>query len=202
MIGAFFLIALAVILLASKSSQFNWEKLAHVGTFLQGLAAVFVVLIGLVKGDEVLDRIKDLRESLEGIRKVVDETNTVIKTLPPLPVKAEASEIDKKLEASLLREYWEKQLADFPEKAEKGKLLYIPNKSEVIEELSKPLNGLEDQVRKAVVLKASLRTNDEDLPKGTNVTADVRSTENGGFRIQVNKAAIDSTKTKLKGGQE
>lgn len=101
-----------------------YENLAHIGTFLQGLAAVMLLLLTFLKGDDILDKLTSLKTSVDEIKvisndiainsqemkKIVNDTREKIDKLVKVP-KHVFTDLDSLSEREK-REKWKKFMSE------------------------------------------------------------------------------------------
>lgn len=166
---AFVAVLLVASVIAVRTKIVLYDDLAHLGTWLQGIAAVAAVAIAVYKGDEILAAINNLSAVVQRVEKVVNEANERLKVLTIPPSDTENPEAEK--------ESWREELEILPDSPGGSEPAYIPNKDELIEKLVS-VKGPQAAHEKAKILQSAIQVDQSALGADKEFQAKIE-TKNG-----------------------
>lgn len=196
------LVVLAPIVIAAFLIHKNivtYSDISSIGTYLQGVAAILLVAIGLVKTDEVITGINNLKDSLKSARDAVEKIHLSLERIEKISndtfKKVMTIEISDKRNTSSsspsntmeLRKDWYEKLAPIPTEKSNGYDIYIPNKEKLIDELVNVDDELDGTIKKAVILQKAIKINEANLPMDKNISTEVKATKDNRLEVIIYK---------------
>lgn len=199
-ITSFFLpVCIGLLLIRKQILKIGFSDLASFGTYLQGVAALMLIPIGLISGNDILNGIKDLKKSIEdsqvfliraeqsigkieaALKEINDKVTTLTIKAPPKLDSSNGANVGKSNDKKVL--LWEKSLEAVPEVKTENSFVYIPNKKKVAKELA----SMTDSFSQAKRLKSAIQLNKDNLAPGTVLDSEVRVRDNDDFELIINK---------------
>jgi hypothetical protein len=152
----------------------SFDQIAHIGTFLQGLAAILALVGAVLSGSDILQAIDDLKTAVNQSSEVADRIESAVTRIESISKdtndrikKIEIPDSGEEASGALERKSWEEELKQLPETPNSDSTsAYIPNKEAIIEQLVSIKKGPNSQLKKAELLKNSIRLSPKAQSKG------------------------------------